>query len=95
MGADLFQWKQATYLLIIDYFSRYIKIAKISGATAIAVISQIKSIFVRRGVPQELFSDNGPQFSSGEFTQFAKNTTSPTPQAAPGTLKQMVRQNEQ
>ena len=41
VGADLFQWKQATYLLVIDYFSRYIKIAKISGATAIAVISQI------------------------------------------------------
>ena len=107
VGADLFQWKQATYLLVIDYFSRYIKIAKISGTTAIAVISQIKSIFAQHGVPQELFSDNGPQFSSGEFAQLAKeydfthSTSSPRyPQAngeaerAVRTVKNILKKNE-
>jgi len=31
----------------------------------------IKSIFVRHGIPQEVVSDNGPQYSSIEFKQFA------------------------
>ena len=96
VGADLFQWRQATYSLVIDY-SRYIEIAKISGATAIAVISHIKSIFAQHGLPQELFSDNGPHFSSREFAQFAKeydfthSTSSPRYLQANGEAEQAVR----
>ena len=72
---------QATYLLVIDYFSCYIKIVKISGATAIAVISQIKSIFARRGVPQELFSDRGVRSVCKKY-DFTHSTSSPRyPQA--------------
>ena len=72
VGSDLFVWKNSHYLLIIDYFSRYIEIAKLSSKSAISVITHMKSIFARHGVPQELVSDNGPQYSSKEFAKFAK-----------------------
>ena len=31
----------------------------------------MKSIFARHGIPEKVISDNGPQFSSHEFSQFA------------------------
>uniref|UniRef100_A0A3P8S1I8 Integrase catalytic domain-containing protein n=1 Tax=Amphiprion percula TaxID=161767 RepID=A0A3P8S1I8_AMPPE len=37
-----------------------------------AVIQKIKGVFARYGIPDEVVSDNGPQFSSAEFKEFAK-----------------------
>ena len=52
VGTDLFFWKNHTYVIIIDYFSRYIEIAKLNRATADEVITWTKSIFARHGVPE-------------------------------------------
>ena len=38
-----------------------------------SVIDCLKDILARHGVPDVLFSDNGPQYASAEFTEFAKN----------------------
>ena len=35
-----------------------------------SVIKQMKSIFSRFGIPEKVASDNGPQYSSHEFTKF-------------------------
>ena len=72
VGSDLFMWKNSHYLLIIDYFSRYIEIAKLNSESSACVIKHMKSIFARHGIPQEVVSDNGPQYSSREFSMFAK-----------------------
>ena len=47
------------------------------------VVRELKTMFVRFGIPDILVTDNGPQFSSKEFQVFAKSwsfnhvTTSP------------------
>ena len=51
---DLFECKKFAYLVIVDYYSRFIKIAKLDKATAEAVIQCCKNIFSRHGIP-----DNG------------------------------------
>jgi len=71
VGTDLFQWKKSHYLLIVDYYSRYIEISKLSQLTADAIITHTKSIFARHGIPEVVYSDNGPQFSSDAYKQFA------------------------
>ena len=81
IGTDLFEWDKTTYLLIIDYYSRWIEIAKLTGLSANSVINHTKSIFARYGIPETVISDNGPQFSSEAYAQFAreygfKHTTS-------------------
>ena len=85
------------YPLVIDYFSRYIEIAKLTSESTGCVIKHMKSIFARHGIPQELISDNGPQYSSREFTNFAKEygfvhtTSSPQYPQANGEAEQAVR----
>ena len=73
VDTDLFIWKSSTYLLIVDYYSRYIEISKLNGQSSSQVITQTKSIFARHGIPQEVVSDNGPPYSSFEYKQFATN----------------------
>ena len=38
VGSDLFEWNKSTYLLIVDYYSRYIELAKLRNTTADEVI---------------------------------------------------------
>lgn len=43
VGADLFHWNDNEYLLVIDYFSRYIEISKLGKSyTSVAVIERVK-----------------------------------------------------
>ena len=72
VGMDLFTWKSTTYLLVIDYYSRYIEVAKLPTESSNDTITLLKSIFAHHGIPQEVHSDNGPQFSSSMFKQFSE-----------------------
>uniref|UniRef100_A0A3P9JEV3 Integrase catalytic domain-containing protein n=1 Tax=Oryzias latipes TaxID=8090 RepID=A0A3P9JEV3_ORYLA len=71
VAADLFQWNRAMYLIVVDYFSRYIEVASLTTTTTLPVINKLKAIFARHGVPEILITDNGPQFSAAEFAAFA------------------------
>ena len=61
LGADLFLLGRKTYLLVVDYFSRYVEIAGLglglSHTRSIDVIVHLKSIFARHGIPEVLMSD--------------------------------------
>lgn len=72
IATDLFEWKKTTYLLIVDYYSRWIEIARLDCLTAKAVVQHTKSIFARHGIPDEVISDNGPQYASEYYASFAK-----------------------
>ena len=60
VGTDLFEWDKHMFVLIVDYYSRFIEIARLSGESAQEVISKTKSIFARHGLPETVISDNGP-----------------------------------
>ena len=71
IATDLFEIKGDKYLLIVDYFSRFPEVVKLTSTTSATVISILKSIFSRFGIPEVVRSDNGPQYSSQEFASFA------------------------
>ena len=71
VATDLYEWKQHMHLMIVDYYSRYIEIARLSGTTADEVIRHTKSIFARHSIPEQVISDNGPQFVSEAYRKFA------------------------
>lgn len=73
LGADLFTLKDKNYLLVVDYFSRYVEIAQLSPTRSANVIVHLKSMFARHGIPEALITDNGPQFACQEMRDFAKD----------------------
>ena len=73
VGVDLFHYNQGDYLMCVDYFSKFPEIAKLTQTASGHVVTAFKSIFSRHGIPDEVVSDNGPQFSSAEFRTFTQN----------------------
>ena len=80
VGTDLFEYAGQTYLLVTDFYSKYFEIELLRQNTASCVINNLKKIFARFGVPDEVVSDNGSQYSNTrnlfncthEFKQFSE-----------------------
>ena len=72
IAVDLCDYKNKTYMVVIDYFSRYIELAHLSSTTSHSTIGKLKEIFARWGIPDKVMSNNGPQFGSLEFMSFTK-----------------------
>ena len=73
VGTDLFELNKSNYLLVVDYFSKYPEVLQLTSTTSVSVISALKSVFSRHGIPEIVRSDNGPQYSSAEFMSFASS----------------------
>ena len=54
----------------MDYYSRFVEIAKLTTATSSDVISRLKSIMSRHGICDTLVSDNGGQYTFEQFKKF-------------------------
>ncbi|XP_028166425.1 uncharacterized protein K02A2.6-like isoform X2 [Ostrinia furnacalis] len=62
-----------TYLIVVDACSKWIEAIKMKSTTAGAVISVLRDMWARFGLPKQVVSDNGPPFTSTEFDSFLKN----------------------
>ena len=71
LGVDIFYYQGSEFLLIIDYFSKYVEVAKLRDMSSSSVISVLKSQFARHGVPYVMYSDPGTQLNSAEMSKFA------------------------
>lgn len=72
IGIDFKALGQLNFIVAVDYYSKFTIVNKLKNKTAETVISSLKNIFAINGIPQEIFSDNGPPFNSEEFENFAK-----------------------
>lgn len=97
VGIDLFHFRGREYVLCVDYFSKYPDMCLLPDTSSSTTINAIKSIFGRFGIPTEVVTDSGPQFSSGVFKEFAtryefKHTTiSPTYSQSNGQIERTVQ----
>ena len=73
LGTDLFYSQSVDYLLVINYFSRFVEVATLrKNKTATEVIRALKATFARHGIPEKVRSDNGLPFDSADYTHFAR-----------------------
>ena len=83
LAACLSEHKGKNYLVVVDYFSKFIELSQVRNKTAGTAISHMKQLLARHGIPEELVPDNVP-FNSREFLNFATSwgfklsTSSPT-----------------
>jgi len=73
LGADLFVFREELYLVVIDYYSKWIEAVRVQSQTSAAVISVFSDIFSRFRVPTAIRSDNGGCFIGEQFRQFGKS----------------------
>ena len=103
LATDVMTYKKKDYAVVIDYYSKYVELYHLMDKTAQSIITGLKSIFARHGIPDELVSDNMP-FNSRMFKTFAEEwgfqttTSSPTYPQSNGlaerniqTIKQLLR----
>ncbi|KAL5473802.1 hypothetical protein EMCRGX_G028358 [Ephydatia muelleri] len=53
IASDLFHFNGADYLLIVDYYSKFIEFSRLSDTLSKTIITHTKSIFARHGIPQK------------------------------------------
>ena len=70
IAADPFCLYGHCYLLIIDFYSKFIVIETLKNLQSSTVINKCQKIFSQFGTPKELVTDNGPEFFSHYFKLF-------------------------
>ena len=71
VATDLFTWDKSEYLIIVDNHSRFFEVAKLPDTKSNTVTTHIESAFARHGIPCEVISDNGLQYS---FMSHSRNS---------------------
>jgi len=71
IAADIAEFDSALYLIVVDYYSRWIEAIRIGNKNSSTIINKLKEIFARFGIPDTLIADNVP-FNSFEMRNFAE-----------------------
>ena len=61
------------FLIVVDSHSKWPEVVPMSKTTADATITELCQLFSSYGLPDQVVSDNGPQFVSEEFKSFLKS----------------------
>ena len=57
-------------LVVIDSHSKWPEVLEMNTTTAAKTITVLMEMFARYGLPEQVVTDNRPQFTSAEFRQF-------------------------
>ena len=62
----------ATFLIVVDAYSKWLEVIPMSSTTAERTITELRKLFATHGLPTQVVTDNGAQFTSQEFGEFLK-----------------------
>lgn len=95
ISLDFCDFNNRNYLILYDFYSRYLDIIETRTKTANEVIRKLKDNFANHGIPRKIIADNMP-FGSFEFASFCRTfdielvNTSPTYSQANGFIEKGV-----
>ena len=61
-----------SFLVLVDAHSKWPEVVEMNTTTTEATIRVLRRLFSSYGLPKQIISDNGPQFTSVEFQTFMK-----------------------
>ena len=85
------------FLVVADAHSKWPEVIPMSSTTTSKTIEVQRDLFARFGIPEQIVSDNGPQFVSEEFQAFIKSngirhiTSAPYHPATNGLAERLVQ----
>lgn len=56
------------FVEVVDAYSKWAEVVEMTSTTAV----QLRHLFATHGIPEQIGSDNGPQFVSADFKEFAR-----------------------
>ena len=74
LGADIFQFNDSKYLMIVDYYSRFPVIRLLKDMKASTVSAHFTSVLAEYGLPNAIITDFGSQFVSEDFRDTCKRS---------------------
>ncbi|XP_076312073.1 uncharacterized protein LOC143225842, partial [Tachypleus tridentatus] len=73
VSTDLFENQGTHYLVVVDHYSGYLEINEYEKEiTSEQTVQKLKKLFATHGIPQIVYSDNGPQYDVKEFKDFSQ-----------------------
>jgi hypothetical protein len=72
IAMDYFEEIGQKFLVIVDRYSHWFNIYPVNSTDSTSLINVLRSHFTEHGTPEEIFSDNGPPFTSLSFKEFCK-----------------------
>ena len=60
-------------MITVDYLTNFWEVDRLENTKSKTVIRKLKAHFARYGIPDVVFSDNGPQYTSEEFRNFSRS----------------------
>ncbi|XP_065192571.1 uncharacterized protein K02A2.6-like [Sycon ciliatum] len=60
------------WLIVVDAHSKWPEVLPMRSTTAPATIRRLREVFAEHGLPDQIVSDNGPQFTADEFRRFTE-----------------------
>ena len=73
LHADFADLDGKQYLLIVDAHSKWPEAIPMNSTDAVQTIKAISNVFATHGLPEQIVTDNGPQFSAGKFQNFCRS----------------------
>ena len=61
------------FLVVVDAHSKWPEVVKMNSTTATKTVEELRELFTTHGLPEQLVSDNAPQFVAEEFRSFMRS----------------------
>ena len=65
-------FQDSMFLVVVDAHGKWPEVIPMKSTNSSKTIEVLRNLFARFGIPEQLVSDNGPQFVSEEFQAFVK-----------------------
>lgn len=98
IAVDFCSCARQQYLITVDCFSDWPEITPtMTNTTTTKLLSSLKSSFCHTGIPDKVWTDQGPQFTSQAFQEFARQwgfehaTSSPKAEATVKSMKKVIQ----
>ena len=94
LATDLFHHESQEFLLVVNFYLKYIEVVHLPYRATTRIIIRLKSIFARHIIPAKLISGNGPQYPPRHSVTWPRCMAFGMPLTRPSIRKQTASRHD-